>query len=184
MFKRDSTSSSPGSRRGSIASLQQERLNSPRHSVGSNSSGQEGIEQQQQPQETSPAHHMLSRKTSMLNTSIPEEVAEEADKDVLDTEKEVIPKRSIQEDVVHEEPESTSPEPGPETGNLKPETSSEDGQVTTRRKHGTAGIQETSFSTSGKEEDDSAPMQQELPTTSAETTSTSSTDPKTAQTQL
>jgi len=83
MFKRDSVSSNPSSRRGSVQSLQQARAESPRHSIGSSVGSLPEFEPHQQSPSTPT---ILSRRGSVFAVSIPEEVIEETDKDLIDIE--------------------------------------------------------------------------------------------------
>lgn len=86
IFKRDSISSTPGSRRGSIQSLHQTRMDSPRHSIGSggsDGSGPMGYHEAGPSTEmsSSPVREGPTRRGSaFLSTPIPE-VAEETEKD-------------------------------------------------------------------------------------------------------
>lgn len=83
IFKRDSISSTPGSRRGSLQSLQQQRMDSPRHSIGSDGSGggnggSEGSDMN--------TMGVGRRGSTFLATPIPE-VAEETERDLVEAEK-------------------------------------------------------------------------------------------------
>ena len=83
LFKRDSVSSMPGSRRGSVQSL-----HSPRHSIGSSiGSLHEFDPHQHQGQAAgSSTPTAASRRGSVFAVSIPEEVTEETDKDLIEIE--------------------------------------------------------------------------------------------------
>ncbi|XP_021943785.1 probable Na(+)/H(+) antiporter nhx-9 isoform X2 [Folsomia candida] len=89
IFKRDSISSTAGSRRGSLQSLQQSRLDSPRHSIGSDGSGGPmGHDMASTSVEmTSPVREGPTRRrdSAFLPTPIPE-VAEETEKDFAEGE--------------------------------------------------------------------------------------------------
>ncbi|CAG7716525.1 unnamed protein product [Allacma fusca] len=91
LFKRDSISSTPGSRRGSIQSIHyhNNRLESPRHSIGSDGSGGPSgvadtdnviLSSHNTPQ-------MMSRRGSTFVALPIPEVAEETEKDLLEAEK-------------------------------------------------------------------------------------------------
>jgi hypothetical protein len=90
LFKRDSVSSIPGSRRGSIQSIHyhNNRMDSPRHSIGSDGSGGPSgmadtdnvtLSSHNTPQ------HMSRRGSTFVAVAIPE-VAEETEKDLLEAE--------------------------------------------------------------------------------------------------
>lgn len=86
IFKRDSISSTPGSRRGSIQSIQQSRMDSPRHSIGSDGSHDSGTEGGSPSMNIGP----VRRGSAFLTTPIPE-VAEETEKDAIEGDE---PKKS------------------------------------------------------------------------------------------
>ena len=92
LFKRDSISSTPGSRRGSIQSIHyhNNRLDSPRHSIGSDGSGgpSSGTADAENVVLSTQQHtpQLLSRRGStFLALSIPE-VAEETEKELMEME--------------------------------------------------------------------------------------------------
>jgi hypothetical protein len=93
-FKRDSMSGE-GSRRGSIQSLQQQRQESPRHSVGSGSysygsppgaGAAGGSFDEDSPHHVPSTPTLTSRRNSNFGVSIPEDVLEETDKDLIEIE--------------------------------------------------------------------------------------------------
>jgi len=83
LFKRDSISSTPGSRRGSLQSLQQGRMDSPRHSIGSDGSG--GASPDHNSSEMTSVGIVGRRGSTFLATPILE-VAEETERDPSEVE--------------------------------------------------------------------------------------------------
>jgi hypothetical protein len=87
LFKRDSISSTPGSRRGSLQSLQHGRMDSPRHSIGSDGSGN-GSPDHTSAEMTSVGVGIGGRRGSTFLATPILEVVEETERDSAEVENE------------------------------------------------------------------------------------------------